>query len=70
MSGTGGSSPLGGGGAGITDSAGNKSQAGVAGTGYGAGGGGAYTSQSSITQLAKAGGNGSPGIVIVDVYYL
>lgn len=41
------------------------SVAGVAGTGYGAGGGGAINGAS---QSARAGGNGSPGVVIVEEY--
>jgi hypothetical protein len=38
---------------------------GVAGTGYGAGGSGAINGAS---QAARAGGNGAPGVVIVDEY--
>jgi hypothetical protein len=61
-SGRGASAPLGYGSGGEEQLA---SAAGVAGTGYGSGGGGAINGAS---QSARAGGNGAPGVVIVDEY--
>jgi hypothetical protein len=59
--GDGASSPLGGGG----DGAAGVSGGGSAATGFGAGGGGAMTSAASTPE---AGGNGAPGVWIIDEY--
>ena len=58
--GWGGSTPLGYGGRG-----GDSNAVGNAATGYGAGGGGA---RNGASQSARVGGDGAPGIVIIDVY--
>lgn len=59
VSGNGGTSPFGSCGLGVKAAA-----AGNAASGYGAGGGGALTGAS----VARAGGNGAPGVIIVDEY--
>lgn len=65
-SGTGGNSPLGGGGSGFAYTAAGNFSAGNNATGNGAGGGGAAASS---TGSAVAGGNGSDGCVIVEEFF-
>jgi hypothetical protein len=59
IGGNGGTSPLGGSGVGGSDALG------TAGQGYGSGGGG---SSGAASTAARAGANGAPGVVIIDVY--
>ena len=68
--GHGGGSRYGDGGAAYTGGAGNTSAAGGNAVGYGAGGAGAYIRWNSgaSSPAARAGGNGSAGIVIVELY--
>lgn len=63
--GTGGNGLLGWGGAGYASPSSTGSGPGGPGSGYGGGGGGAGT---NTAQGARAGGNGAPGIIIVEVY--